>query len=63
LTLSGRNVSGNAASGGGGGIFNDGKGHLSIQSMSRVVNNGPYDLYNVGAVKISKDSKVGVILG
>jgi hypothetical protein len=60
MTLSGVTVSGNATSGPGGGIFNDQKGHLALQSKSSVVNNGPYDLYNLGALSISKDSTVGV---
>jgi hypothetical protein len=60
LTLTGVTVSGNASNHLGGGIFNDQKGHLTIQSKSSVVNNGLYDLYNLGVVKISKDSTVGL---
>jgi hypothetical protein len=64
MTLSGCTVSGNDAYvGGGGGIFNDRKSHLTIQSKSSIVNNHPYDLYNLGSVKISKDSTIGVVGG
>ena len=56
MTLSGSTISGDS-----GGIFNDKHGHLTITSMSSVVNNGT-DLYNFGAVKISTDSDVGVIV-
>jgi hypothetical protein len=63
MTLSGSTISGNAINEGrGGGIFNDQKGHLTIQSKSSIVNNYPYDLYNLGRVSISKDSSVGTIL-
>jgi hypothetical protein len=55
-TLSGSTISGDS-----GGIFNDKHGHLTITSMSSVVNSGT-DLYNLGAVKISADSIVGVIV-
>jgi hypothetical protein len=62
LTLSGTTVSGNTTNGRGGGIFNDQKGHLAIQSKSSVVNNGLYDLYNLGVLSESKDSTVGLIV-
>jgi hypothetical protein len=32
---------------------------VTIQSESSIENNFPYDLYNLGNVKISKDSSVG----
>ena len=57
MALSGSIVSGNS----GDGIVNDKKGHLAITSKSSVVSNSGYDLYNLGAVKISTDSDVGVI--
>ena len=56
MTLAGSTVSGNAD-----GIFNDKKGHLTIASKSVVVSNTLYDLFNLGSVKISNDSDVGVI--
>jgi len=60
LLLSGSSLSGNVANDGpGGGIFNDNKGHLTIQSSS-VVNDYSFDLYNLGAVNVSKDSVIGV---
>jgi hypothetical protein len=63
MTLSGSTLSGNDVpsilDGRGGGIFNDQKGRLTIQSKSSITNNYPYDLYNLGWVKISKDSSVG----
>jgi hypothetical protein len=63
LTLSGCTVSGNVTNPGrGGGIFNDQKGHLTIQSRSSIANNYPCDLYNLGSVSISKDSSVGTIV-
>ena len=64
MTLSGSTVSGNVAGNGGlgGGIFNDQKGRLTIQSKSSITNNYPSDLYNLGQVKVSKDSSVGVIV-
>jgi hypothetical protein len=62
MTLTGVTVSGNSTNGRGGGIFNDQKGHLAIQAKSSVVNNGPYDLYNLGVLSISKDSTVGLIV-
>jgi predicted outer membrane repeat protein len=68
MTLSSVTVTGNSARGddnGGrvdvGGIFNDRNGRLEIQSQSSVVGNHDYDLYNLGWVKISKDSTVGLI--
>jgi hypothetical protein len=63
MTLSGSTLSGNVGiinNGRGGGIFNDRKGRLTIQSKSTITNNYPYDLYNLGQVKISTDSSVGV---
>lgn len=57
MTLSGSTVSGNGVDG----IFNDQKGHLSIQSKCSVVSNSTDDLFNLGSVKISADSDVGVI--
>src|SRR5262249_29661911 len=62
MTLSGSTLSGNVVvnEGRGGGIFNDKKGHLTIQSKSSITNDYPYDLYNLGSVKISRDSSVGV---
>jgi hypothetical protein len=61
MTLSGSTLSGNVAFiGRGGGIFNDRKGRLTIQSKSTITNNSPDDLDNLGQVKISKDSSVGV---
>jgi hypothetical protein len=60
MTLSGSTLSGNDADDGrGGGIFNDHKGRLTIQSKSSIVNNYSYDLYNLGLASISKDSSVG----
>ncbi len=63
ITLSGCTVSGNFTNDGrGGGIFNNQKGHLKIQSRSSITNNFLYDLFNLGSVSISKDSSVGTIL-
>jgi hypothetical protein len=64
MTLSGCTVSGNLADSEGGGIFNDKYGKLTIQSGSVVKNNtAPLgaDLFELGWVKISSDSTVGVI--
>jgi hypothetical protein len=58
MTLSGSTVSGNGLDG----IFNDKHGHLMIEFGSNVVSNSVYDLYNLGVVKISTDSDVGVIV-
>ncbi len=61
LTLIGNTLTGNIANDGlGGGIFNDKKGHLAIQSASSVVNNYAYDLYDLGVTTVSNDSHVGV---
>jgi hypothetical protein len=57
MTLSGSTVSDNR----GDGIVNDKKGHLTIMAKSSVVSNSGYDLFNLGTVKISTDSDVGVI--
>jgi hypothetical protein len=64
MTLSGCYVDGNTASHAGGGIYNGGAGHLTIQSASKVTGNSApvgADLDAFGPVKISKDSTVGVI--
>jgi hypothetical protein len=59
----GSTVSGNSATYDGGGLFNRKSGRLKIQSSVVTNNNAPLgaDLYNLGKVKISKDSTVGVI--
>jgi hypothetical protein len=68
LTVNNSILSGNLAyqvgssDGYGGGIFNDKKGHLKIQSTSSITNNFLYDVYSLGAVSISKDSSIGTIL-
>jgi hypothetical protein len=63
LALNGSTLSGNSASSEGGGIFNDRQGHLTIQSSVVKNNTAPVgaDLFNLGCVKISSDSTVGVI--
>jgi hypothetical protein len=67
MTVSGCDVYSNNASYEGGGIFNNSKGHLTIQSSSNVSGNSSgnnsvgADLYNLGQVKISSDSTVGLI--
>ena len=64
MTLSGCKVTGNTASSAAGGIYDAKDGHLTIQSGASIVNNtAPIgaDLDDLGAVKISKDSTVGVI--
>jgi hypothetical protein len=63
LTLSGCTLSGNTAASDGGGIFNAKHGQLTLLS-SVVLHNLALlgaDLYNLGGVKISKDSTVGGI--
>jgi hypothetical protein len=65
MTLSGCSVEGNTASDAGGGIYNGKTGHLAIQSKSTITSNvAPAgfgaDLYNLGSVKVSRDSTVGV---
>ena len=65
LTLSACNVSGNSAREGGG-IFNNQHARLAISNHSAVTNNTAgfgADLVNLGTLKISKDSTVGVIAG
>jgi hypothetical protein len=63
MTLSGCNVTNNSAAGGGGGIFNDTQGHLTI--LSSVVKNNTAkdgnDICDLGWMQISKDSKVGQV--
>jgi hypothetical protein len=59
MTLSACTVTGNTAFDGGG-IYNDTQGHLTILS-SKVTNNTTDDIFNVGWISISKDSKVGKI--
>jgi hypothetical protein len=60
LTLTSVTVSGNSSGRFGGGIYNWRVGHVTIQFKSSITNNSLYDLYNLGQVKISKDSIVGV---
>jgi hypothetical protein len=63
MTLSGCKVTNNSASLGGGGIFNDTQGHLTI--LSSVVKNNTAtdgnDICDLGWMQISKDSKVGQV--
>jgi hypothetical protein len=64
MTLSGCTVTGNTATYAGGGIDNAKDGHLTIQSGSKVTGNTASvgsDIDNLGTLKISKDSTVGVI--
>jgi predicted outer membrane repeat protein len=67
MTLNGCHVYSNDASDAGGGIFNAAYGHLTIQQSSNVSGNyaaswyTSSDLYNMGQVKISSDSYVGLI--
>jgi hypothetical protein len=63
LTLSGSTVSGNIATSEGGGVFNAKDGKLTVQSSTVKSNTAPLgaDLYNLGWLKISSDSSVGVI--
>ena len=66
LTLGGCYVDGNTAMDAGGGIFNAKGGHLTVQSKSTITGNSApvgADLDNLGGVKISSDSTVGVISG
>jgi hypothetical protein len=58
MTLSGSTVSSDLTTNGSG-IFNDKKGRLTIQSKCSITDNFSYALYNLGWVKISKDSFVG----
>jgi hypothetical protein len=59
MTLSGCTVTGNTSLSGGG-ISNSAQGHLTIVS-SVVTSNTTDDIFNVGWISISKDSKVGKI--
>jgi hypothetical protein len=65
VTLSGCTITGNNASGSGGGIYNNAYATLHILNQSNVTGNtssaGDDDLYNLGNVDVSADSDVGVI--
>jgi hypothetical protein len=64
MSLSGCTVTSNTATDAGGGIYNDKRSHLTIQSNSTVTGNSALvgaDLDSLGSVKISKDSTVGLI--
>src|SRR5262249_32838158 len=64
-TLSGCTITGNKATGLGGGIYNNAYATLHVLNLTTVTGNtnsaGDDDLYNIGNVDISADSDVSVI--